>query len=154
MKKITTFIACLAACAGAHAFGENEAAKLVQSYAKTVACGLEETKYQAAKVTGAPRADEMGDRYVVFWMGDVGCSGGSATVTPNFSVVEIAGFNTPVVRSDFKGPDTGLVIVTKFAGGNNVINIEGLEYSGNEQTRTPKKKVKYTFKVDADKFVK
>jgi len=154
MKKITAFIGCLAACAGAHAFNESDAAKLVQSYAKTVACALEETTYQAVKVTGAPRVDDMGDRYVVFWMGDIGCLGGSATVTPNFSLVETLTVNTPLVSVGFKGPVTGLVTVTKFSGGNGVISMEGLEFSGKEQTRIPSKKVKYIFNVDTGKFVK
>lgn len=137
----------------ASAFTEKDAATLVQSYSKLVACQVE-SGFKAIKVTGSAGPAEQMDRYVVYWEGDVGCSGGNGTVVPNFTVVEMGAFDTPVVLPVFQKPDLDLVHATKFSGKDGKIFVQGVTYGPNDQQHNPTKKVSYTLKVGDTSFVK
>lgn len=154
MKNLSVALVGTVLACNAVAFNEKDATRLVKAYSKLVACQQEDDKYTAVKVDGKPGAAELGDRYVVFWYGDIGCSGGNGTVTPNFTVVEMASFNTPVVLPTFKGADIALNAVTKFTGKDGKIFIEGVTYGPKDSQHNPTLRVKYTLKVDVLGFVK
>lgn len=154
MKKLLAISALIGFSASASAFNEADAIKLVKAYSKTVACQLEETKYKAVRVSGDPATTDFGDQYVVYWDGDMGCMGGNGTIVPNFTVVEIRGFNTPVVLHDYKTPTNELVRMTKFSGKDGKVLIEGVSYGPKDQQHNPTKKVAYTYKLEADGWVK
>ncbi|MDI1270529.1 MAG: hypothetical protein PSV40_15685 [Polaromonas sp.] len=154
MKKLSIALVGSALACNALAFNEKDAAQLVKAYSKLVACQQEDDKYTAVKVDGKPGPAELGDRYVVFWYGDIGCSGGNGTISPNFTVVEMAAFNTPVVLPTFKRADIALNGVTKFTGKDGKISIEGVTYGPKDSQHNPTLRVKYTLKVDVLGFVK
>jgi hypothetical protein len=56
----------------AYAFAENDAAQAVQTYRKSVACQIG-VSLKPVKVKGARGSAKQGDRYVVYWEGDIGC---------------------------------------------------------------------------------
>lgn len=152
VSSVALFVMGLAG--NAAAFNEGDAAKMVKEYSKLVACQAEDSKYQAAKVVGSADASGMGDRFVVYWEGDVGCMGGRGTVSPQLTVVEIAAFDTPVVLPDYKMPELDLAWVTKFSAKNGKVFIQGVAYGPKDPQNAPSKKVKYPLKLGPEGFVK
>jgi hypothetical protein len=153
MKRTLAALALTVFAGHAFAFVEKDAAKLVQTYSKSVACQIE-GNFKPVKVSGASGPAEQGDRYVVYWDGDIGCLGGNGTVTPNFSVVEMGAFGTPVVLPNFKIPEIFLSRATKFSGKDGKIYIQGVTYGPNDQQGNPTKRVSFTLKVEDTQFVK
>lgn len=129
----------------AQAFTEGDAAKLVKAYSKTVACGVEESKYQAIQISGTPGDSFMGDSYLVLWSGDFGCSGGNASIFPQFTVVEIREHSTPVVIPDYKVPSIDMTQVTKITYRDKKVILEGIVNTGDP--KRPTKKSTQVFKV-------
>ena len=155
MKKNVAAFAILAVVSNAYAFNESDAAKLVKSDSQTVACQLEDTQYEAVKVSGKPgETEEWADKYVVLWNGDFGCAGGNGTVVPNLTVVEIHGFSTPVVLPDYKTPELPLVEIDKFSGKDGSITIGGVGYGDKDQQHAPTKRFSFTLKLGKNGFIK
>jgi hypothetical protein len=135
---------------------ERAAANVVKKYSEAIACQIQDVKYQrnqykSVKVLqGDKELGGLGDIYVVYWEGDVGCNAGNASVTPNFTVVEQNGFSSvsPVVVTDYKFPLLDMVLLTDFSVKNEKLLINGLTYGPNDQQHNPSKKVSYTLKLD------
>lgn len=135
---------------------ERSVANVVKKYSEAIACQIQEVQYQknqykSVKVLqGDKELGGLGDIYVVYWEGDVGCAGGNGTVTPNFTVVEQNGFSSvpPVVVTYYKFPELDLVRITGFTGKNEQLLISGVTYGPNDQQGYPAKKVSYTLKLD------
>ncbi|MCT8163458.1 MULTISPECIES: hypothetical protein [unclassified Pseudomonas] len=153
MKKLLLGMVVSVATLNANAFDERDASKLVRNYSETVACQLDDAaeyqknQYKAIKLKdGDPDAYGLGELYVVFWEGDVGCSGGNGTILPNFTMVERSGFGSanPIVVERYIFPDLDLVKLTGISGGNGYLNIQGLAYGGSDMQHKPSKKVSYT----------
>ena len=141
------------------ALDAKQASQITKKYSELVACQIsdasdQKSQYKAVKLSGDGK--EIGTTYAVFWQGDVGCSGGNATVNPNFTVVEQRGFESvdPVVATDYTWPELDLVIVTEFTGANGILKITGITYGAKDRQGWPKKPVSYTLKLDGNKFVK
>jgi hypothetical protein len=159
---IATTVALL--CANAMAGTEGTAANIVKRYSEAIACQISDTKeqklqYKTVKVqAGHSDLGGLGDIFVVFWEGDVGCAGGRGTVVPNFTVVEQRGFTSvpPVVVPGYKMPDLDLVHITALSGKNGILQVSGVTYGPTDQQGSPSKKVSYTLKLDLanERFVK
>lgn len=162
MKKLLLGAVVSVVAFNAFAFDERDASKLVRNYSEIVACQLDDAEdqknqYKAIKLqSGDPGMKGMGELYVVFWEGDFGCSGGNATVGPNFTVVEHVGLASanPIVVEGYKFPDLDLVKLTGISGENGVLKIQGIAYGSNDQQHSPSKKVSYTLKLDGYDFKK
>lgn len=160
MKKIFatvafTFLALPNAFAAPYA--EHDASALVKRYSETVACQLEDVanyqknQYKAVKiVNGDLSSDGLGDVFLVYWEGDVGCAGGNGTIVPNFTVVEHAGFAStkPIVQLSYKLPEMEMVSLTSMTFQSGVVTLKGVTYGPNDQQHQPKKVVTYRLKFD------
>lgn len=161
MKKIGIgFIFCIAAI-NVVAADERIASKIVKKYSEAIACQISDTQtqknqYKAVKIATGDSDIGLGETFVVFWQGDVGCLGGNGTVVPNFTVVEQRGFSSvdPVVVTAYKFPDLDLVILTSFTGRDGLLTIKGVTYGSKDQQGWPKKSVSYTLKLADNAFVK
>ena len=157
------YIGLLLAAAAASAFSADEraAANVTKKYSEAIACQIQEPQYQKNQyktvkiIQGDKELGGLGDLFVVYWEGDVGCMGGNGTVVPNFTVVEQAGFSSipPIVSTEYKFPDLELVQVTSFSGKSGVLQIGGITYGPNDQQGYPTKKVTYTLKLDQEKRI-
>lgn len=158
---LSAFAASLAF--SAHSADERTAAAVVKKYSEAVACQIVEkefqrNQYKAVKVVaGDKELGGLGDVFVVYWEGDLGCAGGNGTVVPNFTVVEQRGFSSvdPVVVTDVSFPELDFVRLTGLSGKNGQLQISGVAYGPNDDQGSPTKKVNYTLRYDAEKgFVK
>lgn len=159
MKSLVIGSICLLTAVQSFAYDERDASKLVKKFSETVACQLADDlkdQYKSVKIAADDKDIGMGAMYVVFWYGDVGCSGGNGTVTPNFTVVEHTGFSStaPIVMLDYKFPDMPLVALTSFTVQNGILNIKGVTYGPNDNQHQPKTPVTYRLKFVDGKFVK
>ena len=161
MKKLLIGSICVFTALQSFAYDERDASKLVKKFSETVACQLEDAgqqkeQYKAVKLASDDKDTGQGAMYVVFWYGDLGCSGGNGTVTPNFTVVEHTGFSStaPIVMLDYKFPDISLVSLSSFTAQNGVLNIKGVTYGPNDNQHQPKTPVTYRLKFVDGKFVK
>lgn len=156
MRSFVFALSLTAIATSTFAADERTAANVVKKYSEAIACQIQEVQYQknqykSVKVLqGDKELDGLGDIYVVYWEGDVGCAGGNGTVIPNFTVVEQSGFSSvpPVVVTDFKFPKLELVQITGFSSKNEQLLISGVTYGPNDQQGNPAKKVSYTLKLD------
>lgn len=146
----------------AHALDAKTAAAVVKQYSETIACQITEiadqkNQYKAVKIDSGDSTDGLGTKFVVFWQGDVGCSGGNGTVVPNFTVVEQSGFSSadPVVMPQYKFPDMEIVNFTSMsANKNGLLVITGLAYGPKDQHHFPTRAVKYSLKLIKGQFLK
>ncbi len=161
MKKIVIGLFVSACALQAHALDERTASRLVRDYSETIACQLDDrseyqkNQYKAIELNnGAPDLNGFGAQYIVYWEGDVGCSGGNGSISPNFTIVEHRGFMSasPIVVTDYKFPDLDFVQLTNISGSNGVVQIEGVTYGPNDQQHYPQKQVAYTVKFINGEF--
>ena len=156
MKSLVIGLSLAALALSTLAANERTAANLVKKYSETIACQIQEIQYQknqykSVKVLqGDKELGGLGELYVVYWEGDVGCAGGNGTVSPNFTVVEQNGFTSvpPVVVTDYKFPELDLVQITGFSSKNGQLLINGVTYGPNDQQGNPEKKVTITLQLD------
>lgn len=156
MKSFVIGLSLVAIAGSTFASTERDAANVVKKYSEAVACQIvdrqdEPNQYKAVKVIqGDPEMNGLGNTFVVFWYGDVGCAGGNGTIVPNFTVAEHTGFMSadPVVIPDYKFPELEMVQLKSFTGKNGQLNITGLAYGPNDAQHVPTKKVSYTLKLD------
>lgn len=140
----------------AHALDERVATKIVRSYSEATACQLDEAKYKAFEIQeGDLESNGLGAMYLVHWQGDVGCSGGNATISDNFTVVEHRGFSSadPIVVTDYEFPELRLAHVTDVSAENGLVRIAGLQYGPNDEQHRPSQRVVYRIKFDGAAFV-
>jgi hypothetical protein len=140
------------------------AAAVVKKYSEAIACQVvdvreDKNQYKTIElIAGEKDLGGMGSVHVVYWLGDVGCSGGNGTIVPNFTIVEHngSGSATPVVVTDYKFPQLELVQLTSLSSKGGALIIQGLTYGPNDQQNSPQKRVSYTLKIDQEKrtFVK
>lgn len=161
MKNIYFSIALFTVSCSAHALDERSAIAIAKKYSETIACQLENnadrpTQYKAVRIDhGDSEMNGLGAKFVVFWQGDKGCAGGNGTVTPNFTVVEQAGFASadPIVI-DYKFPDLDLVFLkTMTATKAGLLLLTGTSYGPKDEQHRPTKSVKYTLKLVDNQFV-
>lgn len=157
MKNLTIGITLATLAFNASAADERQASNIVKKFSQTVACQLGDVKnqYKAVKLTASDE-NGIGAQFVVFWEGDISCMGGASTATPNFTLVEQAGFSSvaPIVRLDIKFPELDLVYLTSMSAKNGVLSIKGITYGPQDQQGNPKKLVSYNLKLNENKFVK
>lgn len=162
MRNFIVGLSLSAVTACAFSADERAASMVAKKYSEAIACQLQELQYQknqykAVKIEqGDKELGGLGDLFVVYWEGDVGCMGGNGTVLPNFTVVEQRGFSTvpPVVVTEYTFPQLDLVKLTSIAGKNGILKITGIAYGPNDHQHEPSKKVSYTLKLDQGKFIK
>lgn len=92
-------------------------------------------------------------KYAVFWAGDIGCAGGSGTVSFNLAIVRVgAGSNfyvdpaasSPIINLEF--PTRGL---ERIAGKTqNTITVDAAEYGPNDANCCPSVRSRYTLRAD------
>lgn len=148
----------------ASCFDEDCAARIAIDYSEAVACQLSLTnpenmlQYKSIKVLSNNEVDpefdmgNFGDLYVVYWQGDFGCSGGSGTVTPNFTVIgNLGGISTPsVVQRFYELPaEANVRYVDDFYKDevNGRFHIEGVKYGPNDNQNNPTERVHYLMDV-------
>lgn len=147
--------------AGASAyFDEEDAARLVQKYSETVACqivspfGLDNPlQYDAIQIKeGMDNPGGFGAMYIVHWVGDYGCYGGSGTSGPQFTLVERSGGSSapPVVKADYERPsELSIKEVTDLYPGEEegTFHIEGFQYGEGDAQASPTTPVHYLVRV-------
>lgn len=163
LKKIFLLPVLLTLASSGFAADERTASAVAKKYSQAIACQISDStvqknQYKAVKIdAGMSDLDGLGAKFVVFWEGDVGCSGGNATVVPNFTVVEQSGFSSvpPVVIPDYKFPDMDIAQLTNMvANKDGILIISGLAYGPRDQQHTPTKAVRYALKLVGNQFVK
>ena len=93
MKNLSIGLLIATATAATFAADERAAANVVRKYSEAIACQIQEPQYQknqykAVKIVqGDKELGGLGDLFVVYWEGDVGCMGGNGTVVDRKSVV-------------------------------------------------------------------
>lgn len=157
MKKILLTTTSLLFINSSFAADDAKISRLVRDYSETIACQVdgegepgELKQYSTVRLSeGYSAEDDLGSKWLVYWAGDVGCSGGNGSRQPQLTVVAINGFrNTPVVDTSYKLPDTNLVQVTEMKSDQGTVTISGLAYGDNDTQHTPRKKITYKFKFD------
>ncbi|MEG1411255.1 MAG: hypothetical protein RSD36_15565 [Terrisporobacter sp.] len=87
--KNTVFMVCLLNCITVSAqSAENDKAQVlnvIKKYTQTIACQLGENK--SKKVLNMTTNEDYTEIYYVLWWGDIGCAGGTSTVTANITEV-------------------------------------------------------------------
>lgn len=160
MRLITACLISLFAV-NTYAADERIASEIVKKYSETIACQLpdvgdQKNQYKAVQIDpGFADMEGLGMKFVVYWEGDVGCSGGNGTVVPNFTVVEKSGFMSadPVVIPEYKFPVLSLVTLTKMSAKAGKLMIEGIAYGPNDHKVKPTKRVSYTLKLVDQEFL-
>lgn len=156
MQKLILALAASLIAQHAQAHDGNAASRIVQKYSEAIACELSEKAPNALLVQqGDPEFQGVGSVYLVHWRGDVGCSGGYASVTDNFSVVVRRGLYSvhTIVTDDFAFPKLPLAIVTGMTIENGVIKIEGLNWKADDPYHQPSQPVLYRIKFDGAAFM-
>lgn len=64
---------------------ESKAVDLVKKYSSTIACSVNEDSFQSVRISS-----DYDEYSIVYWEGDVGCGGGSGTMSGVLTVVAIA----------------------------------------------------------------
>ena len=156
MKYSAIILSLITATTSTFAADERSAAQIARKFSETIACQIQDTQiqrnqYKAVKVLqGDKDLGGLGDIFVVYWEGDIGCAGGNGTVTANFTIVEQKGFSTvpPVVVFDYTFPELDLAQVTNISGKSGSLQINGIAYGPNDQQGYPTKRVAYNLKLD------
>ena len=163
MKRLIASLSIAVISMSASAVDERDASRIVKKYSDTVACQLEgiseyqKNQYKAVKINaGFADLGNLGAQFVVYWEGDVGCSGGNGTITPNFTVVEQSGFSSaaPVIQTNYKFPEMDLVKLTSLSVKNGQLIIKGVTYGPKDPQHQPTMPVSYKLKLDNDEFIK
>ena len=156
MKKLIFALVVSFVAPQAHALDESVATRIARSYSEATACQLEEATYKAFEIReGDLESNGLGAVYLVHWQGDIGCSGGNATISDNFTVVEHRGFSSaePIVVTDYEFPELHLAQVTDVSAENGLVRIAGLQYGPKDEQHRPSQRVVYRIKFDGAAFV-
>jgi len=148
------YIALLPLFAAQNVFasGTQSAISLVKQYSTTVACSINPASFKAVQTVGESGREDVGDEYVVYWEGDLGCFGGNVSISGFLSVVRKNGFGQPLVEPYIKSPDIQMVCADKIAVKNGLITLSGITYDDDDSQRSPSKPIEVIFKTDYDKI--
>lgn len=161
---VFSFALIMPATSYASCYDEDCAARIVIDYSEAVACQLSLPnsnnllQYKSIKILSNDDVNaeydlgNFGELYVVYWQGDFGCSGGSGTITPNFTVIgNLGGGSTPsVVQQSYELPAEANV---RYVDGfykdevNGRFHIEGVKYGLNDNQNYPTERVHYLLDV-------
>ncbi len=101
---------------------------------------------------GEPGVEEVGDEYVVYWEGDVGCAGGNGSVSGVLSVVRKNGFGQPLVEPYLKSPEIKMVCADKIAVSNGFVTLSGITYGDDDSQHSPSKPIEIVLKAEYEQF--
>lgn len=148
------YIALLPLFAAQNVFasGTQSAISLVKQYSTTVACSINPASFKAVQTVGESGREDVGDEYVVYWEGDIGCFGGNGSISGFLSVVRKNGFGQPLVEPYIKSPDIQMVCADKIAVKNGHITLSGITYDDDDSQNSPSKPIEVVFKTDDDKI--
>ncbi|MBP6020410.1 MAG: hypothetical protein KA735_13040 [Burkholderiaceae bacterium] len=128
---------------------------VVDRYASSVACfdlGVEPKNIAA--LTPLQSVDEHLDaEYAVWWMGDIGCAGGSGTSGSHIAIVNIGAggyfYVDPTRSSPTVDFDTPTRHITKIIGNtHDSIVFEGVEYGEKDPNCCPSIPIRFTLKAN------
>jgi hypothetical protein len=160
MRKMICLLAIMIFSFETYAFDGLTASKVVRNYSETIACQTngvnQKEQYKAIEVnSGIQELGGLGNIYVVYWKGNVGCYGGNDTFIHNFTVIEQRGFSSipPIVVTEYYFPNLELESLTGFSGGKGILKIQGISYGPNDNENNPTQEVTYTIKFINDEFV-
>lgn len=134
------------------ASGTQSAISLVKQYSTSVACSVNPASFKAVQTIGESGRENVGDEYVVYWEGDIGCFGGNGSISGFLSVVRKNGFGQPLVEPYIKSPDIQMVCADTIAVENGLITLSGITYDDDDSQHSPSKPIEVTFKTDDDKI--
>lgn len=124
------------------------------AYAKAVSCveALATPSTIFALTPVKTRDDSFDAKYLVFWDGDVGCNGGSGTLTTNHAVVRVSYYGHFYVVPEHSSPIKGGVesrFITKFVGNSkDTMVVDQLEHAEGDSNNGPSLKYRVTYQID------
>ncbi|AQR65088.1 hypothetical protein BXU06_08450 [Aquaspirillum sp. LM1] len=92
--------------------------------------------------------------FLVTWVGDIGCNGGSGTVGTNFAIVKVGSGGSFYVDPLRSSPAISVALNTRFVErlvGNtrDTIVVDAADFGPNDSNQWPTLRFRYTLKVDA-----
>lgn len=132
----------------------SEIIRTATAYANAISCGGGPALNDIAALTPYKTMDDrMDEKYAVLWMGDIGCSGGTHSMTTNIAIVQVGGLtnpyyvdplqSSPVVKFGFNGLFERIVGNTK-----DTLILEGMELGQEDPACCPSVKARTTLRVD------
>lgn len=129
--------------------------KSVANYQSAISCSdmPPEAKNIAALVPYKTLDDRLNATYAVFWIGDIGCAGGSGTSGENIAIVTVGAADTfvvdplrssPTVSLDF--PQRGYERIV--GNTKDSIIVDAAEHGPNDANCCPSVRFRYTLKLD------
>jgi hypothetical protein len=127
----------------------------VDHYTAAIACerGPVEPKDIAALIPyGKTEADDLTQaEYAVIWQGDIGCAGGSGTISANIAVVKVSHWGVFLVDPRWSSPiakfDPPVKYIDRLLGNTrNTLVLEGVTYGDDDATCCPSVRVRFTMK--------
>jgi hypothetical protein len=122
------------------------------SYAEGISCvDGPSTPNDIVTLKPYEKDDPLDSEFLVFWVGDVGCNGGSATTTQNIALVRVGSFNQFYVDPLRSSPAVGLPVgqIAKIIGNTtDSITLETLEYAESDAHCCPSVRYQVTLQVD------
>ena len=165
MKNLIFALCCISLSTNAFAKNAPSAQEItkeiiltVEAYANSIACsGIKiNPENVAVLVPYRDTEDQFRVKYAVLWSGDIGCSGGSGSVSTNIAIVRV-GMGTsfvvdplhssPVIEFNFFDPRGCPKIVENSV---DTLEIDGFDYnpSGEDPAYRPSVPVRLTVRVD------
>ena len=133
-----------------------EVLSAANSYAKAISCVEELATPKTIFALDPLKAEEDFDegKYLVFWIGDVGCLGGNATISFNHAVVRANHRGYFYVDALHSSPAIDGVesrFVQKFVGNSkDTMVVDQLEYDEQDSNNSPSLKYRVTYQIDDD----
>lgn len=124
----------------------SNAVDLVKKYSSTIACSVNENSFQSVKI-----GSDYDEYSIVYWEGDVGCGGGSGTMSGALTVVGKGRWGELFVLPKADLPKVKLVCADSITNSNDLLVINGIAYGPNDHQRAPNHKLQYTLKLDVYK---
>lgn len=125
---------------------ESKAVDLVKKYSSTIACSVNEDSFQSVRISS-----DYDEYSIVYWEGDVGCGGGSGTMSGVLTVVGNSRWGELFVLPEIELPKIKLVCADSINSRDGLIDINGIAYGPNDHQRAPNHKLQYTLKLDVHK---
>ncbi len=122
---------------------ESEVVNLVKKYSSTIACSVNENSFQSVTI-----GSDYDQYSIVYWEGDVGCGGGSGTMSGALTVVGKGRWGELFVLPKIELPKVKLVCADSISSRDGLLDINGIAYGPNDHQRSPKHKLQYTLKLD------
>ena len=130
----------------AYATPKDKAINLVKKYSSTIACSVNDNSFQSVTLGSG-----YNEHAIVYWEGDIGCGGGSGSMSGALTVVGKGRWGQLFVLPKIELPKIKLVCADSISSHDNLLVINGIMYGPNDHQRTPSHKVQYTLKLDVYK---